>query len=353
MSEKFGGDWPIEDTGITKTLFEEISADMSERDWKYLKQIVVEDAHLDHPDARCTRVNDLGLIGIDYRLYLLIHNAAVLLFATKGFEIPGCVAPNTSGIEFHSIQDSIIEDVILTARGQIGCNDETILPSNKHLVPCLHFMVLAELFIVGHEIGHLVLSDYESKVINHCSQAHSFLSGFTTSGEDPPTRMGRQLDNWVSECLADRYAAELLMRYLGPPKEVARELCAVVFSFLFHLMDTYIRAVVLERGDVEILQHHPPPYSRLQFCGVSYQLIEPHVKYFGPQPFRMIAKLFDSVGLYLDLCYSRKFSGTSRISPYGKWATRLAFDSNLFSNLETLVAQVESAYRDDVTSSPS
>jgi hypothetical protein len=342
MEEKFGapwGDviWPPT-TDMTTEIMDEVQPFMNSWDREFIKIIHARTSKLGMPDARCARTGDMGLIGIDERLFLLIYNAAFLLFASAGFQIPEVIESEPKGMDLEQVRAALIRQMHDAMVGTISPIDETILDKDR-LDVCIRFILMAEQFVVSHEIGHLVLNEFEALVFRSDPKIHSYVFGFTSEpGEETSVTQASLLEAWTSELLADRYATKLLIRRAQQSNELgARASIAEVLFFLFHLLDAMARVELLQESSNHYLLHHPPPYWRLEFCWIETELLDPHVKYSGPEPFRRIALLFDVIGWNLDTQYLRKHGNAS---PYLTW-TR---DPNFTRRLNFMIAQVEAAY---------
>lgn len=286
---------------LTSKYFEQVRSIIHPNDLKSVHEMIVDDAVLDLPDARSSTFGQIGLIGIDFRLYLLVYNAMVLFLSLGG---EGILRDGVPPLPFEArkrIDDALLTYIGNAAGGEIDVIDETqYLPSGDHFEYAGYLTTLVEFFMVAHEVGHIVSFPHLTAHFDSLFQDHSLVDGVGHDlGHDAPDE--HVIESWVSEMLADRYGSLVLHAWLEQQGKGESHLDTFTLCFFFHLLDNYVKASIYHRGFTKAFYRiHPQPFVRLQACGVPHELFGPDVRYFGPQPYRSVAELFDFIGWSLN-----------------------------------------------------
>jgi hypothetical protein len=303
------------------------------KDLEIIGRVTPVDVSLDLPDARSATLADRSLVAVDYRFYLLIHNINILLCSCRSFQ-QAVGLPSSDGHD-DGYTISAMRHEFKTAA---ACNIHRLNLQNEKLQAFASILTyLSELFIVAHEVGHILLTPFQEQSTND-GGVHSLILGSDDARNKEPSAQDR-FHEWVSEHLADRYASRVLdecTRRMFSNEKIARLWSWTVLCIVFHLLDLFTRCVVTGGKASKRLYLHPPAFPRLAFRGVDNELWRPACRNSGPPPFRQLCSLFDWGSAEFLLEYLDQ--------PKGDLAWIVSVPPEAFPDLEARIMEIEKAF---------
>jgi hypothetical protein len=334
MKDAFNIEGGSPPTDVMAAIFQKYLADaIPANDLWFIKDLLVGDALLSDPDARCAIADGTGFIGVDLGLQDYLHNCIFLFFTASEFEIPDIIAKTENGICDDTLVSKLWDEIEMTLSRKRSVHDLFSLPSSDRFTPMCNISMFMKLYLIAHEIGHIVMSPYMDRQNN--DYRHSLLYGFVSSGGTSNAgaldvekylaeHSSEIFNSWQSEIIADRYAVGLLKRIT-----ISREISEILIFFAAYALDVLThRALVNSAHGVGFLSH-PPPYLRAQLMGLNPELAKAHIRHIGPEPFHAIAKAYGAVsdmlisGDVIDDFHKAYFVWVTKFFIDDQWSARL------------------------------
>jgi hypothetical protein len=237
------------------------------------------------------------------------------------------------------VANAMLEEIEAAISRKIVCSEESILQPEKLTELANYFTYMSEIFIVAHELAHVLLAPVRDGKRKARREVHSLVLGDLGAAKEAVEATSR-IGNWATEHAADRYASMIMMgcvrrHFARGPDQTWHWM---FLCFVFHMLDVFARAAILRRKTLDALFRHPPLFQRLAFCDVPFELWEPASRYSGVPGFKEINSLFDYLSIHYDVTSIRSSSGME----YFQWVNEYA---NLAPEVKTEVLRIERAYR--------